>query len=147
MEKTFEDVRCAPDVALAWAVSAKNALQNHGGFSPNQLVFGRNINTPSVLTDRLPALTQVTSSDMMRETINAVHSSRTNYIAAESSDKIKKALRHKVRSYADIAYEKGDKVYYRRKNYKGWKGPAIVLGQDGQLVLVRHGGAFYRVHP
>ena len=83
----------------------------------------------------------------MRETINAIHSSRTNYIAAESSDKIKKALRHKVRSYADVAYEKGDKVYYRRKNYKGWKGPAVVLGQDGQLVLVRHGGAFYRVHP
>ena len=39
------------------------------------------------------------------------------------------------------------KVYYRRKGFKGWKGPAVVLGQDGQFVLVRHGGAFYRVHP
>ena len=146
MYKTIEDVRCAPDVALAWAVSAKNALQNHGGFSPNQLVFGRNINNPSVLTDKPPALTQATSSDIMRENINAIHSSRKNYMAAEASEKIRKALRHKVRSYADIAYEKGDKVYYRRKNYKGWKGPAIVLGQEGQLVLVRHGGAFYRVH-
>ena len=38
-------------------------------------------------------------------------------------------------------------VYYKRQNYKGWKGPAVVLGQDGQNVLVRHGGAFYRVHP
>ena len=51
MEKTIEDARCAPDVALALAISAKNALQNHGGFSSNQLVFERNINTPSVLTD------------------------------------------------------------------------------------------------
>ena len=147
MDKTIEDAKCSPDVALAWAVSAKNALQNHGGFSPNQLVFGRNVNSPSVLTDLLPALTQSTSSDIMRENINAIHSSMKNYMAAESSEKIRKALRHKVRTYADVSYEKGDKVYYRRKNYKGWKGPAVVLGQDGQYVLVRHGGAFYRVHP
>ena len=38
-------------------------------------------------------------------------------------------------------------VYYRRKNFKGWKGPAVVLGVDGQFVLVRHGGAYYRIHP
>merc|ERR1712121_332828 len=37
--------------------------------------------------------------------------------------------------------------YYLRKNFKGWKGPAVVLGQDGQFVLVRHGGAYFRVHP
>ena len=147
MNKTIEDVKCAPEVALAWAVSAKNALQNNGGFSPNQLVFGRNINTPSVLTDRPPALTSDTSSDIMRDNLNAIHSSRKNYMAAEASGKIRKALRHKIRSYADVAYDNGDKVYYRRKNFKGWKGPATVLGQDGQFVLVRHGGAFYRVHP
>merc|ERR1711867_266826 len=39
------------------------------------------------------------------------------------------------------------RVYYLRKNFKGWKGPAVVLGQDGQFVLVRHGGAYFRVHP
>ena len=147
MFKTIEDVKCAPDVALAWAVSAKNALQNHGGFSPNQLVFGRNINTPSVLTDLPPALTSVTTSDILRDNMNAIHSSRKNYMGAEASEKIRKALRHKIRSYADISYVNGDKVYYRRKDFKGWKDPAVVLGQDGQFVLVRHGGAFYRVHP
>ena len=92
MLKTIEDVKCAPDVALAWAVSAKNALQNHGGFSPNQLVFGRNINTPSVLIDRTPALTTVTSSDIIRDNLNAIHSSRKNYMEAEASEKIRKAL-------------------------------------------------------
>ena len=44
MVKTQKDVGCDPETALAWAVSAKNALQNHGGFSPNQLVFGHNVN-------------------------------------------------------------------------------------------------------
>ena len=25
--------------------------------------------------------------------------------------------------------------------------PGVVLGQDGQFVLIRHGGAYYLVHP
>ena len=31
-------------------------------------------------------------------------------------------------------------------NFKGWKGPDVVLGQEGKFVLIRHGGTFYRVH-
>lgn len=29
----------------------------------------------------------------------------------------------------------------------GGKCPAVVLGKEGQTVLVRHGGTFYLVHP
>ena len=39
------------------------------------------------------------------------------------------------------------KSFIEGKNFKGWKGPGVVLGQDGQFVLIRHGGAYYRVHP
>ena len=60
---------------------------------------------------------------------------------------IRRALRHNVRTYADERYCNGDKVYYRRKNFKGWKGPGVVLGQDGQYVLAHHGGTHYHVHP
>ena len=56
--------------------------------------------------------------------------------AAESTEKIRRALRHKVCSYSDIVYINGDRVYYQRKDFKGWKGPALVLGQDGQYVLI-----------
>ena len=30
MEKMLEDEKCEQEIALAWAVCAKNALQNHG---------------------------------------------------------------------------------------------------------------------
>ena len=40
----------------------------------------------------------------------------------------------------------GEKVFYKRKNFKGWKGPAMVIGQEGKIVLVRHGTAYYRCH-
>ena len=43
MVKTIDDTHCEPDIALAWACSAKNALQNHKGYSPHQLVFGHNV--------------------------------------------------------------------------------------------------------
>ena len=93
--KTLDDVKCEPKIALAWAVSAKNSLQNFGGFSPNQLVFGFNPNLPSVLHDKLPAM-EVSSIDLLRQNMEAIHSSRKHFVMAESSDKIRKALRHNV---------------------------------------------------
>ena len=108
MLKTIKDIKCAPDVALAQTVSTINALQNHGSFSPNQLVFGSNINTPKVITDRPSVLTSVISSDIIRDQLNAIHSAKNNYMAAKASEKIQKVLRHKVRSYAYISYDNGD---------------------------------------
>ena len=146
MFKTIDDVKCAPNMALAWAISAKNALHNHFGFSPNQIVFGFNVNIPTVLTDEPPALESRTSSDIVRMNLNAIHQARVNFMRAEASEKIRRALKHKTRTYSDEQFTNGDKVYYRRNNFKGWKGPATVLGNDGKVVLVRHGGAFYRCH-
>ena len=37
MEKTLKDEKCEQDIALTWAVSAKNAFQNHLGQNPNAL--------------------------------------------------------------------------------------------------------------
>ena len=68
--KTLSDVKCEPRVALAWAVSAKNAIQNKEGFSPNQLVFSFNPNIPSVIEDKLPAL-ENSSCDIIRQNMDA----------------------------------------------------------------------------
>ena len=147
MKKTMIDENCTAEIALAYATAAKNSLSNQGGYSPNQLVFGFNPNTPSVLHDSLPALNNECSSEIVRKNLNANFSARQNYIQAESSERIQWALRHKTRTYADENYEIGEKVFYRRKNFKGWKGPAVVLGKDEKFILIRHGGGHYRVHP
>ena len=147
MKKTIDETSCSPDLALAWAVSAKNALQNAGGYSPNQLVFGTNTNMPSVLSAAPPALESTTSADIVRKNLDALHSARKNYIEAESSDKIRRALRCKVRSYADKHYEISQKVFYKRNGYKNWRGPGVVVGLEGKTVLVRHGSYYYRCHP
>ena len=87
MEKTLEDEKCELEITLAWAVSAKNALQNHSGHSPNELVFGFNINTPSVLTDQLLALKAATTSDMVRVNLNVLHAARKSFREANQAKK------------------------------------------------------------
>ena len=51
-----KDVNCQLEVAVALSVSAKNCLKNVYGFSPNQLVFGRNPNYLNNFDNELPAL-------------------------------------------------------------------------------------------
>ena len=52
------------EASLGWAISA-NSLQSVHGFSPFQLVFGRNPNLPKILEDKLPALEGTTSSEIV----------------------------------------------------------------------------------
>ena len=44
------------DIAIASAVSSKSASANVHGYSPNELLFGYNLNFPSVLTNKLPGM-------------------------------------------------------------------------------------------
>ena len=132
--------------ALLWAICATNCLQNVYGYSPNQVVFGSNVSLPSVITDLPPALVSTTSSDIIRNNLNAIHKARENFIKAESSEKIRRALSHNVRTFNEEIYEPGEKVFYRRKKSKNWKGPAKVLGKEGNFILIRHGSLFYRCH-
>ena len=133
------------ETALCWALMAKNNLHNVQGFSPQQLVFARNPNLPSVLIDAPPALEGSTSSRTVGNHISALYAARQAFTQAECSEKIRRALRRQTRPTPDIC-EPGDKVYYKRPDGQEWKGPGTVIGQDGPLVFVRHGGSLVRVH-
>ena len=149
MKKTQEDARCSLETALAWAVCAKNSLQNVFGYSPNQLVLGRSVNLPSVAQDKLPALEkpELIQSDLVRENLNALHKARENFIKSEASERIRRALRHNVRTYAEEIFNPGEKVYFRCRNDKWWRGPAKVLGKESNFVLIRQGASYFRCHP
>ena len=125
----------------------KNTLQNVHGYSPYQLVFGKKPSLPAFLSDRPPALDETSSTTILRDNLNALHRAREAFIESESSEKLRRALNHNIRSSGDIKYITGDRVYYKRLANRKWCGPAVVLGQDGQQVLVKHGGIYVRVHP
>ena len=131
---------------LCWANMARNSLQMWNGFSSHQLVFGQNPNLPGIMTDRLPALEGKTSSEVFAKHLNALHEARRAYIQTESNERVRRALRTKVRA-AEQTFEKGDPVFYKREGKEKWLGPAHVLFQDGKVVFVRHGGIIIRVSP
>ena len=68
------------------------------------------------------------------EHLSSRHLARKAFIMAESSEKI-----HAV-------YTTGDEVYYKRSDNNKWKGPAKVIGQDGPVVFIRHGGQLVKAH-
>ena len=97
ISKVKDDTGCNLEVAVAYTVASKNALAIVYGFSPNQLVFGKNPNFPSNLTNKLPALEPVTSLDIVRQNSPAIHSATKAFIEAESSERISRTLREQSR--------------------------------------------------
>ena len=139
-----EDPKIALDVALAWAVNAKNSMQNHCGFSPIQLVLGKHPNLPSVMVNKLPAMEDAEVSESVMKHLNTLHAARRAFAKAESSERIRRALRHNVR-VAETAFQNGEKVFYKRDDSNRWRGPGKVIGQDGKIVFIRHGSQLERV--
>ena len=108
--------------------------------------FGKNPSLPCIMTDRLLALEGSTSSETFAEHLNALHAARKAYIETETNERIRRALRGKVRVAEDL-YVNGDAFYYKREGKERWLGPAMVVFKDGRDVFVRHGGIFVRVSP
>ena len=136
---------CSIGTALAWAIHAKNSLQMVGGYSPYQLVFGRNPKLPCVMNDSLPALEGTTISETLGKHLSALHAGRMAFIKAETSEKIRRALRHQVRPSGRI-FQNGELVYYKRDDNQEWKGPGTIIGQDGKIVIIKHGSYIVRIH-
>ena len=139
-----EDPRLDLNVALAWAVNAKNSMQNHLGYSPIQLVLGNHPNLPSVMVNQPPAFEEAEVSGTVIKHLNALHAARRAFTKAESSDRIRKALRHRVRA-TETTFTSGDRVFYKRDDSNRWRGPGKVIGQDGKIVFIRHGSQLVRV--
>ena len=100
---------------------------------------------PSIINDNLPALESFNHSPNLALHIATLHSARRPFIACQSSEKIKQALRNNIRSSGQI-YNIKDEVHYKHGNSPKWKGPAKVLGQDGPVVFLRHGTRHIKAH-
>ena len=144
--KTLEDTKCSFDIVVAWADGAKKTLNMVHGFNPNQLVFGKNLSLPSVALNKPPALEGVTACHVVAENLNAMHAAHKAYIASESSEKLRRALRHQIWPAISASYNNGDLVYFKRNDLDQWLGPGTVIGSEHKQVLVKHGGSYVRIH-
>jgi transposase InsO family protein len=147
IEAVMDETGCNVDIAIAWSVNAKNSLNNVYGFSPYQLVLGRNPSTPNIMNyENLPALNSTTISNVVADHLSAMEVARKKFIELENSDRMRRVLRERVYDSANEKYLSGDVVYFKREK-TGWQGPATVVGQLGNQVLLKHGGMLIRIHP
>lgn len=148
VNKIIEETGCSIETALAWAIHAKNSLSNINGFSPYQLMFGRNPNLPS-LNDPYSSPTVVENespSEEVAKHIKAIYAARRAQMESEADEKIRRALRSQTRDVYSENLQFGDLVYYKRDNCKRWRGPGSIAGIDGKIIFVRHGGYLVRCH-
>ena len=105
IERNIHKVRletgCCVEIALAWSLCAKNSLANVYGFSPNQLVFGKNPNLLNFLDNKLPANDPVITGKVLEEHLLTLRIAREQFVKAEACEKIKRALVKNVRTYSD----------------------------------------------
>ena len=141
--KIINDVGCTPEVGVNWAVNARNTLVNVYGYSPQQLVLGRN---SSIQSDEvnLPSLNQTAVSKYVSDNLNAIAVSRSEFLKKESAVRLQRAFR--TRTQYSQGFTMGDLVYYRRDNRKEWLGPAKVIGAASGVVWIDH-GRIVKIHP
>ena len=117
LRKMKEEGSVSLQIALRWVVCARNSLVNNGGFSPNQLVFGKNPALPNLVGEKSssPASRERgMEEDMVREVLNVVHKAREIFIRNESCNKLRIALNKNVREHKLEEAVAGDEVYYKR---------------------------------
>ena len=142
------DTKCGFKTALLWAVNAKNSLHNIYGFSPQQLVFGKNNALPSILeTKNLATLNEHSASDIVANHMNALAATRKEFMKIERDTRLKRALKSRIPGFNNHALVQGDKVYYKRLKNKDFYGPGIVVAVVDHSVLIKHAGRLIRLHP
>ena len=117
IRKVIADTGCSLEMAVMWCVAAHNSLASVHGFSPFQLVFGRNPTLPVLQDSKPPALNDYDGnvSDLLRKNLESMHAARQAKIKSESDKRVRRALRHNIRTSGHKQYITGDRVYYKRK--------------------------------
>ena len=148
----LDDSSMSEDMALQYVVSVRNNFMFINGFTPSQLVFGQNPRLPLSSEDSMPALEGVSSSAIIADNLNSLSAAREAFVKMEVESKFRRALKHPVRSYVDVFYKQGDRVYFKVVIGPGvskrWQGPATVIGvEDKNVVIIKFGNYIRQIHP
>ena len=117
---------------------AQKKLQMVWGYSPHQLVFGRNPEIPILTGYMSPSMTEEILEETLREILEYAHKAREIYIQQEADRKIKRALRHEIRKQVQEINIR-EKLYYKKDVEDKWRGPLKVMGKEAKTVVVKQG--------
>ena len=125
--------------ALESAVYAKNILVNVYGYSPLQLVLGKQPRLPGMGDDGLAAMEEEPMETKTISRIAEIHSARKAFLETENSHRLKKAMR--FTPVKREVYSIGQFVYFKYGTDKRWRGPGRIVAVDGKVVYIKWGRA------
>ena len=99
MDKIINDLKWA--LWTLWDLNATDILQNIAGVSPFQLIFGYNSDLPTIMSENFSTLSMKTSSKASQENLDAIHKSRTVFIASKNDVRIKRIFLQIVRTFKE----------------------------------------------
>ena len=121
--------------ALSAAVFAKNTLLNVSGFSPMQIVFGKQPKIPGAAhNNQPPANEEYVQSVTVFDRLTAIFAARQAFTQVENSLRLKKAL--KVKPQRLELYNTGDRVFYKFGIDPQWHGPGTIIGTDNKMIFI-----------
>ena len=108
--------------ALGPAVFAKNIRTASSGFSPHQIVFGRNPRVPGAIENEPPAQSTKCKDELIQRRIKAIFEARLAVAHVENQNRLQKAqtITHAGKM---VFVKEGEWVYYRMGGDPDWQGP------------------------
>ena len=101
-----------PQVAVNYASFAKNSEVNRSGFSPLQIVMGRNPSFPG-LSDASPVISNFDSSSKVFGALKRLDQVRVKYRELECNEKLKKIQTQNLNPSVEANFTMGDPVLFR----------------------------------
>jgi hypothetical protein len=159
MKKTIQQTEASGEEELTWLgieiTGAKNSLIREHGFSPSQLLFGREPRYyGEIVRNGEPCSFHFevgNSGSQVARRMRFRYNARQSFVQAQASEMLNRTARNKTRPWVDPQI--GDTCFFfrelRKKGLKGkqpsWLGPSLVVGKQGNNLWVVFGGRCYLV--
>ena len=135
-----EDPQLTLKEAVSHAVCAKNMYINKTGFSPKQLMYGRQGAVPGISDGNPASMEPVSESEAFKRELVTRQKAEELFRKIECNDRIQKCLAQRTYGYNDNVYNNGDEVLFKENDKSRWSGPAKVTGTEGSKVRIIHAG-------
>ena len=131
--------------ALNLASWTHNTNVNKLGYSPLHLVTGKSVVFPGISVGN-PATDSMSENEAVRRIVERHPKITEQFRKSKYLEKLKQAGCTRVRSFQHSRFSAGDKIFFQRKNNKGWDGPAEVFCQKGNEIWLWANGDLKRVN-
>ena len=138
-----ENPKITPQEAVDQAAFAKNSETNQSGFSPLQLIMGKNPNFPG-LSEVTSASTNMDNSSRALRALQNIDEARVKYRKYDCDEKLKKVRSQRINPSVEKFYKMGDPVLFRDDKKKKWiQGTALI--RFGKTLYLKYGNFLRRV--